>query len=91
MANRAMDQAPILRFPTEHARADASPERAASNEPWILRHRWGIGMVAATALGSLLWRRRVRKRRIKLEPMSQNWLSEHEYESGQQGEDAWER
>lgn len=48
-------------------------------------------MVAVTALGGFWWRRRVRRRRITLDPMSENWLSEHEYESGQQGEDAWTR
>jgi hypothetical protein len=33
----------------------------------------------------------VRQRRISVEPMSDEWLREREYESGQQGEDAWER
>jgi hypothetical protein len=86
-----MHNVPVLKFSAAESRHETPAERVPADPSWIRRHRWGIGMVAMTTLGGFWWRRRVRQRRIKLEPMSDEWLREREYESGQQGEDAWER
>jgi hypothetical protein len=51
---------------------------------WWRSHPFTVGGAVAVALfgGGLWWRRR-RRRRIQLKPVSEQWLQQHEYASGQ--------
>ena len=55
---------------------------------WLQRHGWKLsGGLAALTLGGLLWRRRQRRSRAaELEPVTTQWLADHEYEAGQRGD-----
>lgn len=51
---------------------------------WMSDHKYALGgLVAVATLGGGFWWRRRRRRRIQLEPMSDQWLREREYDAGQ--------
>jgi hypothetical protein len=55
---------------------------------WVRRNAWSIGgAFAVLTLGGFWWHRRRRLRASDLEPVSQQWLADHEYEEGQRGAD----
>lgn len=54
---------------------------------WLARHPKAllVGVFAAAAAWPI-WRQSRRGKRIHLEPLSQRWLAEHEWESGRHTE-----
>jgi len=57
------------------------------SRPWLPGPRVVMGVFMLAALGGgALWRRRQRKR-IALQPMSDDWLREREYDAGQRSAD----
>ena len=74
----------------EHAFPVTAPPSTPADPPsgsrgWR-RHGWTLGgLLALTAVGGWWWRRRRRARAEDLPPVSERWLMEHEYESGQKG------
>jgi hypothetical protein len=68
---------------------DAPPLRQRSDEPWVSRHRWGIGLALAALMGSgyFLQRRSSRRRRIDVDRVSDNWLAQREFTAGQHPDD----
>jgi hypothetical protein len=54
----------------------------------VPRHAWTVGGALAIAtLAGYWWRQRRRRKRVELEPVSEQWLSEHLYEAGQRGDE----
>jgi hypothetical protein len=50
---------------------------------WAFRHRWKIALALAAVAGGVWWGRRDPGRRIQVDPVSEHWLAEHMFESGQ--------
>jgi hypothetical protein len=67
---------------TAAKRSDVEP--GDGQRSWWRSHSLTFGGAVAVALfgGGMWWRRR-RRRRIQLTPVSESWLQQHEYESGQ--------
>jgi len=62
--------------------------RHEGTRPWLSAPRVALGVFMLAALGGgALWRRRQRRKRIELQPMSEDWLREREYGAGQRPED----
>jgi hypothetical protein len=54
------------------------------HEPgWAVRNRWKLVLALAAVAGGFWWGRRDPGRRISVEPVSEHWLAEHMFESGQ--------
>jgi hypothetical protein len=49
-------------------------------QKWYITHRWGLS-VAALTLAGFWWKRR-RRSAVVLPPVSEDWLMQHEFESG---------
>lgn len=60
---------------------------AGGKRPWLSPPRIAFGVVALAALGGGAWWRRRRRARIALQPMSDGWLREREYDAGQRSAD----
>jgi hypothetical protein len=78
-----MDRVPL----NDPANAEKSPNGGDGNSgrrhSWARDHKVALGsLVAVATLGGGFWWRR-RRRRIQLEPMSDQWLREREYDAGQ--------
>jgi hypothetical protein len=54
---------------------------------WWRSHPLTVGAVAVALFGGGLWWRRRRRRKIQLAPVSESWLQQHEYDSGQRARD----
>jgi uncharacterized protein YjiS (DUF1127 family) len=54
---------------------------------WLSPTRLAFGAVALAALGGGAWWRRRRRARVALQPMSDDWLREREYDAGQHSAD----
>jgi hypothetical protein len=52
------------------------------HENWVRRNRWKLSFALAAALGGILWRSG-RQARIHVERVSERWLAEQAFESGQ--------
>jgi MYXO-CTERM domain-containing protein len=50
---------------------------------WLSGPRVVVGVFALAALGGGAWWRRRQRKRIALQPMSEDWLREREYGAGQ--------
>ena len=50
---------------------------------WASRNRWKLVLAVAAVAGGVWWGRRDPGRRIRIEPVSEHWLAEHTFESGQ--------
>jgi len=60
---------------------------SAARRSWMSDHKFALGsLVAVATLGGGFWWRR-RRRRIQLEPMSDQWLREREYDAGQRSDE----
>ena len=53
-------------------------------ENWFVRNRWRIGIGAVALLGLWWGRSRRRRRRIELDPVTDDWLKENEFRAGRQ-------
>ncbi len=50
---------------------------------WLAQHPRTVVLALVAAVSAFpLWRRARRSKNIRLEPLSQRWLAEHEWESG---------
>jgi hypothetical protein len=65
---------------TEEAVKEPEPQKR-----WIVRHRWKLGLAAASLLG--FWWQRSRRRRIVVDRVSEDWLMQHEFEAGREPKD----
>jgi hypothetical protein len=50
---------------------------------WLNRNRWRIGMAVAAILGGYWWHRAGRNERISVGSVSERWLAEQAFDSGQ--------
>lgn len=58
-------------------------ERPDADAGWAMRNRWKLVLALAAVAGGFWWGRRDPGRRIRVEPVSEHWLAEHMFESGQ--------
>lgn len=50
---------------------------------WVVRNRWKLALALAAAAGGFWWGRSHPGRRISVDRVSEQWLAEHLFESGQ--------
>lgn len=57
----------------------------ADTEPpgWLNRNGWKIGLTLAALIGGFWWQRAGRDRRIAVGSVSERWLAEQQFDSGQ--------
>jgi hypothetical protein len=59
------------------------------NHSWLSRYGWPLGVVFAAVFGGIWWRRTQRPHGISVGSVSERWLAEQAFESGQRpGESA---
>lgn len=79
-----MDRVPVNDPAKVLKRKTDGDENSPPRGSWMRDHKVALGsMIALATLGSGFWWRRRRRRRIELAPMSDQWLREREYDSGQ--------
>ena len=62
---------------------NAEDTQAQADTSWAVRNRWKLVLALAAVAGGFWWGRRDPGRRISVEPVSEHWLAEHMFESGQ--------
>ncbi|MBP1636470.1 MAG: hypothetical protein H6Q10_3044 [Acidobacteria bacterium] len=60
-------------------------EEGARHQPagWVTRNRWKLALALAAAASGFWWGRSSRRVRIDVDRVSEQWLAEHTFESGQ--------
>ena len=66
---------------------DAHDRQARVEDSWAVRNRWKLVLALAAVAGGFWWVRRDPGRRIRVERVSEQWLAEHMFESGQRPPD----